>query len=463
MFRNLIGDRSFYRKVLSLMIPVMIQTGISNFVNMLDNVMVGQVGTNPMSGTSVANQLIFVFNLCVFGCISGAGIFGAQFFGKGDHESLRSTMRFKILAGLLICAAGIAIFTLAGEPLIGLYLKGDGTPEDAAETLKWAKEYLFIICVSFVPYTLAQCYASTMRESGQAVVPMAAGIAAMLTNLVLNYLLIFGHLGLPALGVAGAAWATTASRFVELAVVAIYAHTHRQKCPFVPGLYRSLRVPGQLVRRILMKGLPLMLNETMWAAGMAICTQCYSLRGLDVIAAFNISSTFANIFAVAFHAVGTAISILLGQQLGAGHSAEAKKDSGKLIAFSSLMGVLGGVLLAGSGIFIPQFYNTSDAVRLMATQLMWISAFSMPIEAFANACYYTLRSGGRIGITILFDSGFVWAVTVPAALILGYLTGIPILPMFAVVQGLNLIKCAAGYTFVHKGVWVRDLTKLGTK
>ena len=161
------GDRAFYKLALAVAIPIMIQNGITQLVGMLDNIMVGRVGTEQMTGVSIANTLIFVFNLAVFGAVSGAGIFGAQFFGSGNHDGVRYAFRFKLIIGALLAAGGIAIFLIFGEPLIMLYLKGEGTAQEIADSLGYAKEYMHIMLIGFVPFVLSQCYAGTLRESGQ--------------------------------------------------------------------------------------------------------------------------------------------------------------------------------------------------------------------------------------------------------------------------------------------------------
>lgn len=457
MLRKYVGDRAFYRRALALALPIMVQNGITNFVSMLDNVMVGQVGTVQMTGVAVANQLIFVFNLCIFGAVSGAGIFGAQYFGCGDYEGVRHTFRFKLIVCVILTLLCGTIFILWGDPLVNAYLKGEGSAADAAASLGFARDYLQVMLVGLIPYAIVQCYSSTLRESGETMLPMVAGLIAVGVNLCFNYILIFGKLGAPQLGVVGAAIATVISRFVELVIVAVWTRTHAERNPFILGAFHSLYVPGRLIRQISLKGLPLMLNETFWAAGMAMLTQCYSVRGLDVVAANNISSTFFNVFSVAFQAVGVAIGIILGQQLGAGQTDEARDSSRKLIAFSLFVSVLVAIIYAVAAEFIPHIYNTEPNIRLTATRLMQISALVFPLDAFANASYFTLRSGGKTLVTILFDSCFVWAVQVPAALLLSRLTAMPILPLFAICQLLCFIKCVFGYCLVKKGVWIRNI------
>ena len=197
MFSRFIGDRAFYRRALTVALPIIIQNGITNFVSMLDNIMVGQVGTIPMSGVSIVNNLLFVFNLCIFGASSGAGIFTAQFHGSQDHQGVRHTFRFKFLICLVITLAGTGIFLFGGEPLIGLYLTGDGDAAAAAGAMEYGMDYLAVMLWGFLPFALSNTYSSTMRETGDTLIPMAAGIAAVLVNLFLNYVLIFGHFGAP--------------------------------------------------------------------------------------------------------------------------------------------------------------------------------------------------------------------------------------------------------------------------
>lgn len=455
--KKLIGDKAFYKTVFALMLPIMLQNGITNFVNMLDNVMVGRVGTVQMTGVAVTNQLIFVFNLCIFGAISGAGIFGAQFYGKGDTDGVRHTFRFKIIFCSALCILGIFVFLFFGKSLIEIYLKGDGSAEDIAASFKYAREYMLIMLIGLLPYTLAQCYSGTLRETGHPVMPMVAGAVAVAVNMSLNYVLIFGKLGLPRLGANGAAIATVISRFAELITVAVWTGTHSKICPFIKGAYKSLHIPAVLVKGIGAKGIPLMLNETLWAAGMASLSQCYSVRGLDVVAANNISQTFFNVFSVAFIAVGTAIGIILGQMLGANETEKARAAARKLIFFSVLVSIAVAAVYICAAELIPHIYKTEPEVKLLATRLMQISALAMPLDAFANATYFTLRSGGKSGITFVFDSGFMWVISVPVAFVLSRFTDLPILPLYAVCQSLYFIKDLIGFYFVKKGIWVRNI------
>ena len=459
MKHRYIGDRAFYRRCFGVAVPIIVQNGITNFVSMLDNIMVGQIGTMPMSGVSIVNGLIFVFNLCVFGASSGAGIFTAQFYGSSDSEGIRHTFRFKFLICCVISAVGTALFLLGDSFLIGLYLTGEGDPAEAAQVLRYGLEYLHIMIWGFLPFALTNTYASTLKETGNTFVPMVAGITATLVNLAGNYILIFGHFGAPAMGVRGAALATVVSRFVELAIVAGWTHLHTEKNPFIVGAYRSCYLPGRLLKAIVIKGMPLLINEALWSSGMAILNQCYSTCGLDVVPAQNISSTLFQLSSVVFLSMGNAVGIIMGQMLGAGSSEEEVRDAnGKLLALSVASGVVFGILMASvSGLF-PRLYNTTEEVRQLATWLICINAVMMPFISYTNATYFTLRSGGQTMITFLFDSCFVWGVCIPLAYCLSRFTPLSIIPLFAICQGTDLVKCVIGAAMIKQGKWIQNLT-----
>ena len=455
--KKLIGDKAFYKMVLAVAVPIMIQNGITNFVGLLDNIMVGRVGTEQMSGIAIVNQILMVYNLAIFGAISGAGIFGAQFFGCKDHKGVQHTFRFKIYICAAITLIGMLILGFGGEKLILQYLHGEGNDVSLQAALQYGKSYLMVMMVGLVPFGVEQIYTSTLRECGETKVSMRAGVVAVFVNLVLNYLLIFGKFGFPELGVVGAAIATVISRYVQATIVVVWTHRHVQEMPFIVGAYRDWKIPVNLTQKILVKGTPLMLNEILWAAGMASLTQCYSMRGLDTVAALNISTTISNLFNVVFIAMGSALSIIVGQLLGAGKMEEAKDTDTKLIAFSVGTCVVLGLIVIVLAPLFPMLYNTGDSVRELATYFLRIAAACMPLAAFMHASYFTLRSGGKTIITFLFDSVFLWCVSVPVAYVLSRYTTMHIIPLYLCCQLLDIIKCVIGFILVKKGVWLQNI------
>ena len=497
-----IGDRAFYKMVLLIAVPIMIQNGITNFVNLLDNIMVGQIGTEQMSGVAIVNQLMFVFNICVFGAVSGAGIFGTQYYGKGDYEGQKYAYRFKVYSSAFITILAALLFIFGGEFLISLYLSDSGSVGDITLALKYGQEYLAIMVIGLFPFALAQTYISSVRECGETFVPMLAGLVAVFTNLVLDVILIFGLLGFPVLGVKGAAIATVVARFVECIIVVAWTHMHKMKNKFIVGAYRSFRIPKNICFAILKKGTPLMLNEMFWASGMAVITQCYAVRGLEVVAAQNISSTITNLFNVVYIQLGSCIAIVVGQLLGAGKIEEAKEYvsnfmdekidrivslvntgddvldamlSAKLAickekgikTFCDIAKSVEGVptddvcsmlsIMIVLGRFFPSIYKTEESIKELATTFIAISAAVMPICAFCHCTYFTLRSGGKTGVTFIFDSVYTWVLVIPFAFVLANYTTLTIQVVFFLVSFMEIVKATIGFFMVRSGVWLQNI------
>ncbi len=451
------GDKAFYKTLMAIVVPMILQNGLTNLVSLLDNIMVGAVGTEQMSGVSIVNQLLFVFNLCIFGGLGGAGIYTAQFFGKDDHDGVRYTFRFKIMLVIALFMIGTAVFLSFGDKLIGQYLHEGSETGDLVATAQYGADYMKVMLWGLLPFALQQAYASNLRETGETVLPMKAGIVAILVNLVLNYILIFGHFGAPEMGVEGAAWATVISRYVECAIVIGWTHRHPEQARFIVGAYKSMRVPAALVQDIFRRGMPLLVNEFLWSAGMAMLTQAYSVRGLAVVAALNICTTIANLFNVVWLAMGTAVSIIVGQHLGAGDFEEAETSCWRILTFSVLSAAGMGILMAACSTLFPAMYNTSHEVRRLATGLLLMVAASGPLHAFCHASYFTLRSGGKTWVTFLFDSVYLWLISIPVARLLATGTDWHIILVYGICQFIDIIKCIIGYVLLKRKVWINKI------
>ena len=457
MFSRFIGNKAFYKSVITLLIPIVIQQFITSFVSLLDNIMVGSLGTEAISAASIANQVMLVFILAVFGGMSGAGIYGAQFFGKGDTDGMRYTFRCKMYFGVLISAAAILVYLFFGESFIAAFLKGESNGGDLALTQRGGCDYLNIMLWGLPPFALVQVYAGTLREAGETRAPMFAGVCAILTNLFGNWVLIFGHLGAPAMGVQGAAIATVVSRYVELLIVASHAHRHTDKYPFFAGAYKSLYVPGSLAMKILRTATPLLINEILWSLGMTFITQFYSSRGLNAVAALNINGTAWNLFSVIMMGMGSAVAIMVGQRLGAGKMEEARDVDRKLIFLTEVIHVIIGVSMVLAAPLVPRLYNVSEEVRDLTRQLLIIAGCSLPIHSFAHVTYFTIRSGGRTVITFLFDAVYTWVIAVPLAFCLTRYTELTITQVYFCVQFVDIIKVLIGLVMLKSDFWARNV------
>ncbi len=459
---NFIGDKNFYRQVAVILLPIIIQNTITNVVSLIDNVMVGRVGTLQMSAVAIVNQLLFVFYLCIFGGLAGAGIFTAQFAGAGDKEGVRNTFRMKMYIAGAVLTVAFLVLLLFPEKLVGLYLAEGTAPGDAAATMKYGIDYLKVMLWGIVPFAISQVYGSTLRELEQTKLPMLASVTAILVNIVFNYVLIFGNEGLPflpfkPLGVVGAAIATVLSRYVEMLIIIFAVHLKQKKYDFIIGVYKTVKIPLSLFTQIAKRGLPLLINEFMWSFGMAALMQSYSVRGIEVVAATNISTTIANLFNVFYISLGTAIGIMVGQQLGAGNKEKAKSTVKKLLAFSfAICSLVALVLFSVSGA-VPKLYNTTDSVRELAKYLLWIIAFTMPFDALCHGSYFTIRSGGKTLITMIFDSGFIWLISYPLSYFIAHFTALPIIPFFLIVRSIDILKALAGIILVKSDFWLQSI------
>lgn len=456
--RRYIGNKNFYKSMLGIAMPIMIQNAITNSASLVDNVMIGQLGTEQISGVAIANQLMFVFNLTVFGSVTGASIFGSQFYGRKDNNGLRYTFRYKFISAFLLGLLGLILFATASPRLISLFLH-DGGEGNLELALAYGVEYLKFLLPSLIPFAITQVYSSSLRETGNPGLPMKASIVAVIVNMVFNYILIFGHLGMPALGVQGAAIATVLSRFVEFFIVLIWTHKHVEINQYIIGVYRSFKIPAELAKQFFRKSLPLLLNEFFWSAGLALITQCYSQFGLIVVAGYNINSTVMNLFNIVARSLSSAIGIIIGTLLGAGKRNEAIDSNRKMLVFTVVLCSTLAIGLAALSGVIPSFYNTTQEAKNFASVFLIISAAVTPLQAYSCGVYYTLRSGGSVLITVLFDSCFVCLITLPIAFVLCNFSSLGIITIVAICEGSNILKCLMGYFAVKRGTWAKNLVE----
>ena len=451
--RSLLPDKRFMGTILAIALPMMIQNTFTNLIGLVNNITVGRLGTEQLAGVAVANQLVSIYIMCIWGAMSGAEIFGAQFHGKSDMENLRNTFRFMVLSGLIIAAVSAVLFLLFGEPLVKLYIYSDNEGSDTVMALREGTRYLRLLVISFIPLSLNMSYTSILRVNDENTVPMYSSIAGVLSCLAVNFLLI------PKIGILGAAMATISSRVLEALINIVWCHTHTERMPFLKGAYRTLRVPKQLAKQIFLTGLPLTANETIWQIGVAVITQCYSYRGLSTVAAVNIASTVQFLTSVSIFALGAAVGVVMGNLLGSGDREGAQEASRQLLGFSVVVGFGVAVLLMILAPLVPVLYpNLSSEVHYIAKWLIWGEAFDAVLNSFYNAAYYIIRSGGKTMTTFIFDSGFIWGVSVVAAVIIAYFTAIPIIPFYWIEKVLDILKCIIIYDLVKKGSWIQVLS-----
>lgn len=454
--KKFIADKKFYKTLLAIVIPIILQQFITQFVSLVDNLMIGNVGNSEMTGVSLANQLLFVFNLAIFGSLSGASLFASQYYGAENKQGYQQTFKFKWLIGCLIVIIATLIFVFFDDQLLSFFINSkEGEYSDPSVVLNSGKSYLLIMLIGNVPFLIKEIYATSLREMKQTFIPMLCGIIAIGVNLLFNGLLIFGLLGFPKLGVLGAAIATVISRFVEMGIVLIYTHVKIKKFYFLNGAYKGNRLSLFSIKKFFPKTLLLITNETLWAGGLTLMLSCYAYRGLDIVSSFNIANTISNVFITIGTSLGNASAIIIGAMLGAKETEVAKQSSYRIMGFAFVISIIFSIIQIICSFIIPNIYDSSEEIKIMARNLIIISALLLPFNSVNSVCYFTLRAGGRMLITILFDSVFVIMVRVPIAFVLSHFTGLSIYWVFFFATAIDLIKIFVGYYLINKGIWIR--------
>lgn len=450
MFKKFIGDRKFYKTLIAVALPLVLQQLITSSVQLVDNVMVGRLGEQAISSVAIVNQLYFVIILITFGALGGAGIFTAQYFGSKDFNKLKQTFRFKIIVGMMIAIMSFIVFSFFGESLIRLFTDND-------DTVAGAMKYLSIAKWSAFPWILSVAIANTFREIGITKPLLWISIAAILTNTVLNFVLIFGYLGFPALGVFGAAIATLISRFLEVGLTLVLLFF--RGTIFKTSLKELFVIDKKLLTSVIIMALPLTLNEALWSSGQTALFQAYSSRGDTALAAMTITNVVSQIVFVTFGGIATAVAVLVGNTLGRNELELAKENARKLLFAAVVVAMVAGFILFILSFFITNLYNAEEATKSIAQFNLRVNALFIPFYSFNVALYFTLRSGGDTLSTMMIDSGYMWVITVPTAMILANFTVLQVTLMFLIVQSLDIPKMLFGLWRYKKEYWVKNLAK----
>ncbi len=457
MLKKFIGNKQFYKNLLIVCIPIVLSQLITQFVGLLDNLMVGQLTPAEYNGVAIANQFMFIFNLAVFGATAGPSIFATQYHGAKNIDGVKETIRYKWIICFVILLLGILVFTLFDDSLFNLFIHEENLDSvNPEEVIKFGKEYLSIMIFGLLPFVITEIYSTCLREAKQTFIPMLANIIAVVLNMILNYILIFGKFGLPALGVKGAAIATVIARFVCCVIVVIFSHCNK-KYNFVNCIFKRLLPTKNSFINIFKGSYLLLINEFLWSFGMTLLNYCFSFKGLEVVAAMNIVSTVSNLFGLLGTSVGIGISVILGQQLGSNQLKEAKEDSTKYIFFSVVLGLFITILMFFVKDPILSLYKFDSNILDVAGKLIAISSFLVVVRTYSITCYFIMRSGGKIFITFLFDSVFTIVIRFGITFLFVKLTNLNIFYIYFLSEILEVIKIVIGTILVKKGVWVNKL------
>lgn len=443
-------DRKFQKAVLLIAVPLMLQQMIVSSVNLIDNLMVGQLGDIALSAVSNANRFYMIVWSGINGMIASSVIYLSQFNGANDEKHMKQVFRFMLVSSYLMCIVFFFIAFLFPEMVIGFFIKD-------SDVISTGSIYLRIAAFSYLPSVFSLCAASSFRALGETKKPLFISVVSVLTNAFFNYCLIFGHFGFKELGVAGAAIATLIARMVEMSIYMIALA--KSSMPFKTSIFKLLSFEGKLAKQITIRALPLVCNEILWSFGMSTLLRCYATRGLVVNTAYSISTSVSDLFFVLFGGMATASTVMIGTPLGANKLEEAKENGYKLIWFSIFLSIVFLVMMFASSFVAPYFYNVSMESRHLAANFLRIMSLFFVLYMFNTQIYFTLRAGGDTKSTLFMDSCFMWALNIPLVMVLSYFTNLPVLVIYIVGQSTDLIKACLSYHLLKKEKWVKNLTK----
>lgn len=441
-------NKKFYLHVLAIAIPFMLQQLITSSVNLLDNLMVGQLGDAAIAGVAAANRYYMIANFGIFGVGGAMSIFLAQYFGAKDEEHVKQTFRYGILSAYVIVTPFIILGYLFPTQILSFFTND-------LEVIQMGTDYLKLAILTYIPMALSMTIGNAMRSLGETKVPMYSSIVAILTNAFFNYVLIFGHFGFPAMGVAGAAYGTIIARIVEAGIFLVV--TKHLDFMFKTAVRDLFKISKKLAKAITIKAVPLTANEIFWSSGMSILFMFYSTRGKEVMAGMSISGSVADLFFTLFGGMAVATTVVVSQVLGANKLEEARSNAYLMIRFSMMLAVVLGLLMFGFSYIAPNFYNVTDYSRETATTFLRIMSFMFWIYMTNAQCFFILRAGGDTKSTLLMDSVFMWTVNLPAVGLVTYLTGWNVYALYLVGQSTDFLKLIIAYGLVRKEKWVKNL------
>ena len=442
-------DKYFFRAMLALAIPVAFQQLITAGLNMIDVLMVGQLGETSVAALGLANQIFFLLILFLFGTTSGMAIFTAQYWGKGDTESIRKVLGIC----LVIAISAAAIFTLAAilipEKLMGFYT------EDP-EVIRLGSEYLRIVGLSYVFMAISVSYISILRSITLVTMTMIVSVVALVLKTAVGYTLIFGHFGLPALGVRGAAIGTAIGWTFEcvLLLVLVYA----RKTPLAANPFTFFHFNRAFLADVLRTSMPAAVNEVIWSFGITTYNAVYARIGTDSIAAININATIEELIFVLFIGLGNACSVMVGNKIGEKDKDTAFEYSRRITILAVMFALVGGVVVYFIRDGVISLYQLSPSATFNLRNIMLVYALSAWLRVFNFMLFIgALRAGGDTKYAMFTELFSIWVIGVPAALIGGFVLHLPVYYVYALVLLEEAVKAIIIFRRYLSRKWIHDL------
>lgn len=448
--KKFFGPKEFEKEALTVAIPMMLQQVITSCVNLVDNVMVGQLGDVALSGVAAANRFYMIANFGMNGLLIATSIFLAQFFGANDEEHMKQSFRYMILSVFVLIVPIMLIGYFFSSSVLGFFT-------DDVATVTTGAMYLKMVLFSFAPLAISLCVSNAMRALGKTKIPFVISVIAIVVNASCNYVFMFGAFGLPAFGVVGAAYGTIVARLIEMILyLGALIVTHQV---FTTKLRDLLHIEWNLVKKITVKALPLVMNEVFWSCGMATLFKLYATRGSVVLAGYSIAGTTSDIFFTLFGGMAVATTVMVSHRLGAGKIDEARRNGYYLLGFSVKLAVAFAVLMFASSFVVPHFYSVTHEARMLAQHFLQIMSVLFWIYMANTEMYFILRAGGETKKTLIMDSLYMWGVNIPLVALVAYCTSYSIYVLYIVGQCTDFVKLVIAYRLVRKETWLNNLTE----
>lgn len=446
---EMLRDKVFLRKTLFIAGPIAMQSMINMLINLTDILMVGRLGGTAISSVGLANKVFFVFALLVFGIASGSGILSSQYYGNNDIKNIRKVLGL----GLIIAVTAAMFFVFScifiPETLMSLFSSDENV-------VQLGVIYLSLVCISYPFTSITNLYTASLRAMQQVKLSIVVSIITICTNITLNYIFIFGHLGLPAMGVRGAATATIIARVLETfwTILGLYIIKHPLYC----NIKDMFGYSKNLLRQFFDTSAPVIANEFMWGLGTTIYFTVYGHMGENSSTAITIANTVQDVIIVASHGLAGATVVMLGNALGEGNLNRAKLYSKYFHVLPIIIGIAIGIISISIRNYIIMFYDINDFVKTEVKLCLLVFGLYAPLRVMAMVNIVgILRSGGDTKMCFLLDVSSVWLVGIPLAYLGGYVLKLPIHLVYAMVMAEEIYKTILGFFRYRQYKWLRNL------
>lgn len=447
---NIISDRKFYKTMLLIAVPVMIQNLVTSLLNMMDTIMVGKLGETEIASVGIANQYFFFFNMILMGLCGGCSVFIAQYWGKRDIKNIRRIMGI----GILSIIAAASVFVIAG------YFKPSGVISifnNDPTVLEEGSSYLKIVIFSYLFTGITLLYSVALRSIGKATHPLIINMGALVINVFLNYILIFGHLGAPAMGVAGAAMATLVSRIIEMTV--LITSVYMGKGPLAASIKELFNVNFKYLKKTYRTILPVVLNDMCWGLASLVYIAVYGRMGTQAVASIQICNTVNNIFMVATFGLSNAAAVMVGHSIGEGNEKQAFDYAKKFIFVSLFVSIIFGGILAISSPYILNLFNVSSIVRDSTQIILYVIAIVFFIRVLGILLVVgILRGGGDAKSALLIEGFTMWFIGVPLIIIGAFVLKLPVYMVYSLAIVEEIFKCILSLLRIKSGKWIKNVT-----